>query len=94
MELSPNEIRAKAERAEALFSSDSFKEFVRDTEARLVDDWKEARTVEKREDAHAKLRALADMVTQIATAIGNREILDWEAKKQKRTPLLAETTER
>lgn len=92
-DLSPEAIAGKGLRAEQLIQSEPFKEFLGDTIARLKDEWAMAMTMGEREELHARLRGLTELVKEMGSAIGERDVQDFNQAKVKRNPL-AQSTEK
>lgn len=88
-ELTPIQIRDKAQRARLLADSESFREFIADTEARVVEDWKRAETQVEREVCHSQFRGIRALYTTLQSAISAAEVEDHNDAK--RVPL-AQTT--
>ena len=81
-ELSPELIRRKAERARQLQSSEAFQEFITDTTARIVEDWKRAETPVEREVCHSQIRGIRALNVTLQSAIDAADVQDYhDAKK-------------
>lgn len=78
-------IRAKAERARLLMESSAFQEFIAETEAGILQDWKNADTPAEREACHAAFQGIGQLLATLRRAESAAQVEEF--KQAKRTPI-------
>lgn len=64
----------RGERAAQVLGNTEFQVGFKELEAQYIDDWRKADTAEKRETAHARIRALEDVALHLKKKMGDGEM--------------------
>lgn len=81
-----NDAIRRGKDAEALVADERFQRVLRETEDRLVEEWKGETTKEKRENLHAEVRALRRFMGRLKADITHGKIAT-ESERTKRLPI-------
>lgn len=68
-----SDVILKGQKAKDILESDVFREAVQTAEDAITQEWREGKSPTDRESAHAKLRALTEVVRQLRIMMGQGE---------------------
>lgn len=77
--LDPDDVRIFGEQAERISRDTAFDEIIRRTTDRLQDSWRLAKTVEEREELHAKLLGVEEVQKTVEVAVQR-----WKKQRDKK----------
>lgn len=77
--LDPDDVRIFGEQAERVSRDQTFAEIIQRTNDRLQDDWRLAKTVEEREQLHAKLLGVEEVQKTVEVAVTR-----WRKQREKK----------